>query len=83
MNNPRALTLKELRACQAATDTYAADVLSVAYGYDITEAKAREWLDGVSAGEALRHIRAVSEVSLLTEDAVFPDAPGDDVGVER
>ncbi len=79
----RALTLAELRKCQAAVDSYAADVLSVAYGYDKTEDEARAWLDSITAGEALRLIRAVSEASLLTEDAQFPDAAADDVRLER
>lgn len=73
---PRSLTLPEWREARAA-DENDADVIALAYGYDVDRDAVAAWFNGAPMKEAMAAVAAVLEASGLTEAASFPDAPGD------
>lgn len=78
----RSLTMPEVRRVRKLEDDEA-DILSIHLCTGIGTQEAADWFNRVPMGVSSPVLVAIAEASLLSEDAQFPDAPGDDVGVER
>lgn len=78
----RSLTMPEVRRVRALDDNEA-DIVAIHLTTGCPEDEAREWFNRVPMGVAQPVLLAIAEASLLSEDAQFPDAPGDDAGTQR
>lgn len=78
----RSLTMPEMRKCQALGEDEG-DILAVHLCTGIGTDEARDWFNRVPMGVVQPVLLAIAEASLMSEDAQFPVAPGDDAGAVR
>lgn len=76
------LTITQLRNLRK-LESEASDHLAIAWSCDVPVEQAREWFETAPAGDVVRCLERIFELSKMTGAAQFPGEAADDVGNAR